>query len=106
MQIRIRRLRKATRERSFAIAQGCSFDATNGEQGYQPRRTMPGTGVELSAPTPPKTPIPTERGAKCGALDDKNDPELVKIVQIWPTLPEQIKTKITDLIEKHVKETT
>ena len=65
---------------------------------------MGDTGLEESALTPPKTPISTKSGAKCGALDDKTDPELAKIEQAWPTLPKQVKTKITDLIEKHTTE--
>jgi len=44
---------------------------------------LPETGVELSGLTPSRTPISSERGAKCGALDDKDDPELAKLVNLF-----------------------
>ena len=61
---------------------------------------MPGTGVELSALNAPKTAISKERGAKCGALDDENESDLAKLIEIWPTLPKHVRTKIKGLIEK------
>jgi hypothetical protein len=63
---------------------------------------MPGTGVELSGIKPSIIPISTKSGAKCGAPDDKKHPELARLIEAWPTLPKQTKTKITDLIEKHI----
>lgn len=37
---------------------------------------MPGTGVEVSGLTPPKTGIREDGGAECGALEDENAPNL------------------------------
>jgi hypothetical protein len=60
-----------------------------------------GSGLELSALKPSKTQISKKRGAKCGALSDKNDRNLARLIRAWPTLPKQIKTKINRLIEKY-----
>jgi len=65
---------------------------------------MPETGVELSDLKPTKTPISKGGGAKSGALDDKNDPDLAQLIQAWPTLPEHIKTKIKALVQTHKTE--
>ena len=62
-------------------------------------------GIEPSPLRPSKTPISTKSGARCGALDDKNDPELVKLIEVWPTLPEKTRTKITALVQTHEHET-
>jgi len=64
-------------------------------------------GIEPSPLTPSKTPISTKGGAKCGALDDgscRKDPELAKLIEAWPTLPEHAKTTILDLIEENTLE--
>ena len=55
---------------------------------------MPGAGVGFSARTPPKTPISPKHGAEFGALADKNDSELAKIVRDRPTLPQKTKPKL------------
>jgi len=62
-------------------------------------------GIEPSPLTPSKTPISTKSAARCGALDDKNDAELAKLIEVWPTLPEKIETKITALVQTHEHET-
>ena len=65
---------------------------------------MPGTGVELSSAKHSETHMSPPGGAKCGALFDRNDPELARLTAIWPTPPGRVKTKIMDLIDKHTTE--
>ena len=62
---------------------------------------MGDTGLEQSAFTHPKTAISEDSGAKCGALDDRDYPALIRLIQAWPRLPEQAKTKIRGSIAKH-----
>jgi hypothetical protein len=69
---------------------------------------LPGTGVELSGMKPSKNPIPTKDGAKSGAHNAPKpikDPELVKIVESWPRLPEHIKAAIKALVKTNKSET-
>ena len=61
-------------------------------------------GIEPSALTPSKSHISPHGGTESGTLDDKNDPELARLTAIWPTLPKQVKSKLTDLIDKHTAE--
>ena len=63
-----------------------------------------GTGVELPALKHSKTAISKERGAKCGALNDKNDSDLARLIEVWPTLPKHIKAEMMGMVEKHSKE--
>jgi hypothetical protein len=65
---------------------------------------MPETGVELSDLTTPKTPFSKGGGAKCGALNDKNDSDLARVIQAWPLLSEQVKAEIKALIGKNKTE--
>ena len=68
---------------------------------------MTGTGVELHAvkpQKPTKSSNPEESGAKCGALKDKNDSDLAKIIEAWPELPEHIKAAIKALVQTHSAE--
>lgn len=65
---------------------------------------MPETGVELSGPTPSKTPISENPRTESGTVDDdcgQNDPDLAHLVEAWPHLPDHIKQDILSLIRQH-----
>jgi hypothetical protein len=69
---------------------------------------LPGTGVELSGIKPSNIPISTKSGAKCGARETPKPikyPELAKIVESWPGLPEHIKAAIKALVKTNKSET-
>jgi hypothetical protein len=51
---------------------------------------VPGTGIELSALKPTKTTILRKSDAKCGAPDDKNDPDLCWLIERWPELAPEL----------------
>ena len=58
-------------------------------------------GIEQIPLTPSKTAISKSRGAKYGALNDRiieKYPELVKLIQAWPKLSDQVKRTIQTLI--------
>jgi hypothetical protein len=64
-------------------------------------------GHEHPPLTASKTAISARGGAKSGvrsAPKHFHDPDLVESVKAWPTLPEQTKTQIKGLIEKHPTE--
>ena len=62
---------------------------------------MGDTGLEQSALTPPKTTISKSACAESGALDARkppSDPDLARLVEACPTLPEPIKRSIINLV--------
>ena len=68
---------------------------------------MGDTGLEKSSFSPIKTQIHHVRGAESGALNDsitEKHPELVKLIQAWPTLPQQVKSKIMLLVQEPTTE--
>ena len=55
-----------------------------------------------------KSPFPAEGGAKSDAQrapKQFSDPDLAKIVKVWPELPEHIKAAIKALIQTHNNQT-
>lgn len=71
-------------------------------------KKMPGTRNVLSGISPLKALISTKSNAKCGARDASKpikDPELAKIVESWPKLPEHIKAAIKALVKTNKTET-
>ncbi len=68
---------------------------------------MGDTGLEHPGLTPPKTPILGEPCAKSGALDNQSlpsDPDLHRLNQAWPDLPEHIKIAIKALTQSFIKD--
>jgi len=65
-------------------------------------------GTEHSPLALSKTQIGVEGGAKCGAPDAspskesrENDPDLARLIELWPKLPDEIKAAINALIQSH-----
>ena len=71
---------------------------------FLPKKALETKGIEQSALAGSKTPISEKGGAKCGAVESKNDPDLQLIIDHWPTLPEHIKAAIKALVGTHIKE--
>lgn len=69
-------------------------------------RAMGRVGLEHPRLTPPKTPILQTPRAESGALDSRKsspDPDLARVVEAWPELPEHIRAAIKALVDS-VKE--
>ena len=67
---------------------------------------MGDTGHEHPPLKPSRTSISTEGGAKSDARDAPKpvlDPDLAKIVEAWPELPEHIKAAIKALVQTQLK---
>jgi hypothetical protein len=62
-------------------------------------------GFEPSSKTPDIQHISAERGAKLGAIAARDtiilpdDPELLSIIEAWPTLPEPVRIGIRAMVE-------
>jgi len=65
---------------------------------------MGDTGLEESPLTPSESPMSPHGGTESGTLDGTQDVRLTRLIEAWPTLPEQTKTKIKGLIEMHTAE--
>lgn len=66
---------------------------------------MGDTGLEHPGLTPPITPISGKPCAESGALDNQSppsDPDLNRLNQAWPDLPEHIKQQINGLVRSHM----
>ena len=67
---------------------------------------MAGTGLEPPLSNTGETSIPSESGAESGALgaqkpafDAFADPELARLIEAWPTLPDAIKAGILAMVK-------
>ena len=69
-----------------------------------PKKLLETKGIEQSALKGSKTAISKKGGAKCGALQSKNDPDLQLIIDRWPELPGHIKAAIKALVHAHTAE--
>ena len=61
-------------------------------------------GFEQSALKASKTPIPENPRTESGTVKDdrgQNDPDLARLIESWPTLPNPIKQTILNLIRQH-----
>jgi hypothetical protein len=61
---------------------------------------MAGTGLELSHETTGNSIGSSQSGAESGALDTQNGPiapDLVAVVNVWPTLPADVRQRIVAL---------
>ena len=61
-------------------------------------------GIEPTALTPTKTAISENPRTESGTVNDEtqqDDRDLARLIESWPTLPEDIKAQITNLISEH-----
>ena len=63
---------------------------------------MAEAGLELPQETPGKTHFSESGGAESGAVDAPSapiPPELGKVIDAWPTLPEKVRARILAMVE-------
>ena len=68
--------------------------------------SIPEVGLEPGQETPEKTTVSEAGGAECGAQrapEGQFEPDLQRLIDAWPTLPDALKTGIAAMVEAAAK---
>ena len=68
-------------------------------------KEMGGRGLKHPALTPPKTPISEDERTESGTVDGEKAhiaPDLAKVIEAWPQLPEAVRSAILTLVKAAV----